>query len=93
MNFDKEINEALKNAGVKLNEDYEENFNDISIGTKLMDDQNNLYVVEDIDTSYGEDKYGQPANYITLSHIINGKKVGGGLGMPSTGLKYIFHKV
>lgn len=68
-----------------------ENFENIKVGDKLYDDNNQEYVVDEIDTTYGEDKYGNPANYISLSHVVNGKKIGGGLGMPSTGLKYIFH--
>lgn len=68
-----------------------EGFENIKVGDKLYDDRNQEYVVDEIDTNYGEDKYGHPANYITLRHIVNGQKVGGGLGMPSTGLQYIFH--
>lgn len=89
--FDDEINEALRLAGVKLNEsnstEEHVNVNDI-----LIDDEGREYIVTEIDNSYGTDKYGQPAYYITVRHLENGKTIGGGLGFPSTAMHYVFHK-
>lgn len=89
--FDDEINEALRLAGVKLNEsnstEEHVNVNDI-----LVDYNGKEYVVTEIDDSYETDKYGQPAYYITVRRLENGKTVGGGLGFPSTAMHYVFHK-
>lgn len=88
--FDDEINETLRLAGVSLNESMEDD--EIKINDIYVDRDGNEYIVTEIDNEYGEDKYGQPAVYVSLAHLVNGKKIGGGLGMPSTGLKYIFNK-
>lgn len=89
--FDEEINEALRLAGVKLNEsnstEEHVNVNDI-----LVDYNGKEYVVTEIDDSYETDNYGQSAYYITVRHLENGKTVGGGLGFPSTAMHYVFHK-
>lgn len=90
MNYDKDINEILMLAGVKLNESV--NDEEVKINDIYVDRDGNEYIVTEIDDEYGEDKYGQPAVYVSLAHLVNGKKIGGGLGMPSTGLKYIFNK-
>ena len=87
----KEEKSEEKDDSKKEKKQVNEGFENIKVGDKLYDDRNQEYVVDEIDTNYGEDKYGHPANYITLKHIVNGQKVGGGLGMPSTGLQYIFH--
>lgn len=89
--FDDEINEALRLAGIQLNEsnstEEHVNVNDI-----LVDDEGREYIVTEVDHSYEQDKYGKPAYYITVRHLENGKTVGGGLGFPSTAMHYVFHK-
>ena len=76
--------------GVEIKEGVED-LSNVKVGEILLDNEGNQYIVTEVDTTYGEDKYGNPANYITLAHY-NGGKAKGSLGMPSTGLKYIFHK-
>lgn len=88
--FDDEINETLRLAGVSLNESMEDD--EIKINDIYVDRDGKEYIVTEVDNTYGEDKYGQPAVYVSLAHFENGKKVGGGLGMPSTGMKHIFKK-
>lgn len=88
--FDDEIYETLRLAGVSLNESMEDD--EIKINDIYVDRDGKEYIVTEVDNTYGEDKYGQPAVYVSLAHFENGKKVGGGLGMPSTGMKHIFKK-
>ncbi len=88
--FDDEISESLRLAGVQINESVDDS--SIQINDIYIDNQGKEYIVTEVDNEYGEDKYGQPAVYVTLAHYENGKKVGGGIGMPSTGMKYIFTK-
>lgn len=76
--------------GVTIKEGVED-LSNVKVGDILLDDGGKPYIVTEVDTTYGEDKYGNPANYITLAHY-DGGKARGSLGMPSTGLKYIFHK-
>lgn len=94
--IEEQINETLRLSGVKVNEailNPTTDFN-VSVGDILIDELGNEWAVGNVDTTYGHDKYGNPADYISLKHVINGKVLEGrgGLGMPSTGLKYIFVK-
>ena len=79
--YDSEIAETLRIAGIQLNEEYNEE--NIKINDIFVDSKGNEYKVTDIDDTYGEDKYGQPAVYVTFNNR---------MGMPSTGIKYILHK-
>ena len=75
------LNDILRIAGIQLNEEYNEE--NIKINDIFVDSEGNEYKVTDIDDTYGEDKYGQPAVYVTFNNK---------MGMPSTAIKYIFHK-
>lgn len=91
--FDDEINEALRLAGIQLNENDEDSEQQtVKVNDILVDDEGREYIVTEIDNSYGTDNYGQPAYYITVRRLENGKTVGGGLGFPSTAMHYVFHK-
>lgn len=79
--YDSEIAETLRIAGIQINEEYNEE--NIKINDIFVDSKGNEYKVTDIDDTYGEDKYGQPAVYVTFNNR---------MGMPSTGIKYILHK-
>ena len=79
--YDSEIAETLRIAGIQLNEEYNEE--NIKINDIFVDSEGNEYKVTDIDDTYGEDKYGQPAVYVTFNNR---------MGMPSTSIKHIFHK-
>ena len=91
--FDDEINEALRLAGIQLNENDEDSEQQtVKVNDILVDDEGREYIVTEVDHSYKQDKYGKPAYYITVRHLQNGKTVGGGLGFPSTAMHYVFHK-
>lgn len=79
--YDDDINETLRISGIQINEEYNEE--NIKINDIFVDSEGNEYKVTDIDDTYGEDKYGQPAVYVTFNNR---------MGMPSTAIKYIFHK-
>ncbi len=79
--YDSEIAETLRISGIQINEEYNEE--NIKINDIFVDSEGNEYKVTDIDDTYGEDKYGQPAVYVTFNNR---------MGMPSTAIKYIFHK-
>lgn len=81
IDYDNEINESLRIAGIQINEEYNEE--NIKINDIFIDSKGNEYKVTDIDDTYGEDKYGQPAVYVTFNNR---------MGMPSTSIKYILHK-
>lgn len=91
--FDDEINETLRLAGIQLNENDEDSEQQtVKVNDILVDDEGREYIVTEVDHSYEQDKYGKPAYYITVRHLENGKTVGGGLGFPSTAMHYVFHK-
>ena len=79
--YDDDINETLRISGIQINEEYNEE--NIKINDIFVDSKGNEYKVTDIDNTYGEDKYGQPAVYVTFNNR---------MGMPSTSIKHIFHK-
>lgn len=91
--FDDEINEALRLAGIQLNENDEDSEQQtVKVNDILVDDEGREYIVTEVDHSYEQDKYGKPAYYITVRHLQNGKPSGANRGFPSTMMHYIFHK-